>query len=44
MPVLRKGDKGMCSCTFTNPATGATSPGMCDFEIMDAGQMVVKGA
>ncbi len=44
MPVLRKGDKGSCMCLFTNPQNGATVNATCDFKIIDAGQMEVKGS
>ena len=44
MPVLRKGDKGSCMCLFVNPQNGASMNASCDFEIIDAGQMGVKGS
>ena len=43
MPVMRTGDKGSCSCMFTNPSNGATMSAMCDFEIIYAGQATIKG-
>lgn len=44
MPVMRAGDKGSCSCMFSNPSSGATTSAMCDFEIIYAGQATIKGA
>jgi hypothetical protein len=44
MPVLRTGDKGNCTCTFTNPSSGATMMASCGFEISTAGQVVSKGS